>query len=76
NKNIRYFIGFPFDPTSEEPTGYNKERFFNYLIEFKKYFAPEEVLIAKELWDFLSGGRKTMESILDVIAETVRGMKG
>src|SRR3989338_11162925 len=39
NKDIRFFIGFPFDPTSDEPTGYDKVRFFNYLIEFKKFFA-------------------------------------
>ena len=39
NKDIKFFIGFPFDPTSEESTGYNKERFFDYLIEFKKFFA-------------------------------------
>lgn len=71
NKNIKFFIGFPFDPTSIEPTGHNKERFFDYLIEFKKFFAQDEILIADELWDFLSGGSGTMDSILDVIAETV-----
>ena len=71
NKNIRFFIGFPFDPTSGEPTGYNKERFFNYLIEFKKFFSQEEVLIAGELWNFLSGNKKTMDDILDVIKKTV-----
>lgn len=70
NKNIRFFIGFPFDPTSDRPTGYNKKRFFNYLIEFKKFFAPEEVLIADELWNFLSGNQETMGDILDVIEKT------
>ncbi|MBU2495460.1 MAG: TdeIII family type II restriction endonuclease [Candidatus Omnitrophica bacterium] len=70
DKDVRFFIGFPFDPTSEEPTGYDKERFFDYLIEFKKFFAPEEVLIAGELWDFLSGNQGTMSDILDVITET------
>lgn len=71
DKNVRFLIGFPFDPTSTTSTGYDKERFFNYLIEFKKFFAHEEVLIASELWDFLSGSQNTMEEILDVITETV-----
>lgn len=75
NKDIKFFIGFPFDPTSEEATGYDKERFFDYLIEFKKFFAHEEVLIAGELWDFLSGNQGTMNDILDVIAETVRQVR-
>jgi len=71
NKKIKYFVGFPFDPTSVTSTGYDKERFFNYLIEFKKFFAHGEVLIAGELWDFLSGNQNTMEEMLDVITETV-----
>ena len=71
DKNIRFFIGFPFDPTSSISTGYDKNRFFDYLIEFKKFFAQDEVLIASEFWDYLSGGENTMEEILDVIAETV-----
>lgn len=75
NKDIKFFIGFPFDPTSEEATGHDKERFFDYLIEFKKFFAHEEVLIAGELWDFLSGNQGTMNDILDVIAETVRQVR-
>lgn len=75
DKNIKFFIGFPFDPTSGKQTGHDKERFFDYLIEFKKFFAHEEVLIADELWDFLSGGHGTMDAILDVIAETVAKMK-
>ena len=71
NKNIKFFVGFPFDPTSSNATGYDKQRFFDYLIEFKKFFSPDEVLIAGELWDFLSGQRGTMNAILDVITETV-----
>ena len=71
NKNIRFFIGFPFDPTSSTPIGYDKNRFFDYLIEFKKFFAQNEILIASEFWDYLSGSRNTMEEILDVITETV-----
>ncbi len=75
NKKVSFFVGFPFDPTSEEPLAYNKEKFFNYLIEFKKFFAPEEVLIASELWDFLSGSVGTMEEVLTVIKDTVKFFK-
>lgn len=71
DKNIKFLIGFPFDPTSATSTSFNKERFFDYLIEFKKFFAQNEVLIASEFWDFLSGSQNTMEEILDVIIETV-----
>lgn len=67
DKEIRYFIGFPFDPLSDTPTGYNKSKFMEHLIEFNKYFAPEEVLLAEELWDRLSGERRTMEKILEIV---------
>ena len=71
DKEVKFFMGFPFDPTAEEAMSYNKERFFEYLIEFKKFFAPEEILIAGELWDFLSGESGTMDDILEVVVETV-----
>lgn len=71
NKEIRFFVGFPFDPTSDTPTGRDKQRFFEYLIEFKKYFSPEEILLGPELWDLLSGQSNTMEEILGIIDETV-----
>ncbi|MBI5213032.1 MAG: TdeIII family type II restriction endonuclease [Nitrospirae bacterium] len=71
DKDIKFLIGFPFDPTAEKSTGYDKERFFNYLIEFKKFFASNEVLLSSELWDFLGDSKGTMRDILDVIAETV-----
>lgn len=71
-KNIKFYVGFPFDPTSDTPTGYNKERFMNYLIEFKKFFSPDEILIASELWDHLSGEKRTMEEVLKIVTETVR----
>jgi len=32
-----------------------------------KYFAPNETLVASELWDFLSGEKNTMEQILEII---------
>lgn len=75
DKKIRFFIGFPFDPTSKEPNSFDKTRFFDYLIEFKKFFSPDEVLIGSELWDHLSGHRNTMEDILNVISETVEKTK-
>jgi len=72
NKDLAYFVGFPFDPTSPDATGYDKQRFFNYLIEFKKFFDPEEVLLGSEFWDFLSGTKNTMEDILETIRNTVK----
>ncbi|AEF97185.1 TdeIII family type II restriction endonuclease [Methanotorris igneus] len=67
-KKVRYYLGFPFDPTSNnDPCGYDKERFASYLIEFSKYFDKDEFLIAGELWDFLSGEKDTMCEILKII---------
>jgi len=67
-KTIRFFIGFPFDPTNEESeTGYDKARFLSSNINMNKFFAPDEILIAGELWDFLSGEPKTMEMLLQLI---------
>jgi len=74
-KEIKYYIGFPFDPTSKTPTGCDKERFFNYLVEFKKFFAFDEVLLAAELWDHLSGQQNTMEEIFEIIRKTVKDSK-
>lgn len=75
NKEIRYYVGFPFDPTSATPTGFNKERFFNYLIEFRKFFHPDEILIASELWDHLSGQKNTMEEIFETIKKAIQFFK-
>ena len=68
-KQVYYFIGFPYDPTEnpKNPCGYDKERFMSSLIEFSKYFDKREVLIADELWSFLSGEDRTMEKILEII---------
>lgn len=74
-KKIRFFIGFPFDPTSKDQTNYDKRRFFEYLIEFKKFFDPNEILIASELWDFLNNSQNTMQDILDVVTDTVKRFK-
>ncbi len=67
DKKIFYYLGFPFDPLNEQKCGFNKIRFFNYGVEFKKFFDPEEVLLADELWDFLSGEDNTMQTILEII---------
>lgn len=74
-KDVKFFIGFPFDPTSDHPVKYDKVRFFNYLIEFKKFFDPSEVLIGCELWDHLSGSKNTMEEVLDIIRSTVKKIR-
>ncbi len=66
-KEISYYIGFPFDPTNDTPTGHDKARFLDYLVDGSKYFALDEVLLANELWDFLSGDNNTMEQILEII---------
>lgn len=66
-KEIRFFIGFPFDPLNEEPTGYDKVRFKSHLIEMDKFFANDEILIADELWDRLSESSGTMKEILGLI---------
>lgn len=66
-KAIKFFIGFPFDPLSDEPTAFDKKRFMNYSVGFRKYFAESEFLLSAELWDYLSGTDLTMETILEVI---------
>ncbi|MFZ3064096.1 MAG: TdeIII family type II restriction endonuclease [Nitrospirota bacterium] len=67
-KTIKFFIGFPFDPTNEESeTGYDKTRFLGSNINMNKFFAPDETLIAGELWDFLSGESATMDILLKII---------
>jgi hypothetical protein len=68
DKKINFYIGFPFDPTSaDSETGYDKQRFINSIINMYKYFAEDEVLLASELWDFLSGEVNTMEKLLGII---------
>jgi len=70
-KQINFYIGFPFDPTvnpsNESVTSYNKPRFLGSIINMTKYFAPNETLIANELWDMFSGQQNTMEAILEII---------
>lgn len=68
NHKIAFFLGFSFDPTSKDSaTGFDKERFTKSVINLNKSFAPEEILLAGELWDKLSGEPNTMEQILAII---------
>ncbi len=71
DKEIQFYIGFPFDPTvnpeDESVTSFNKSRFLGSIINMNKYFALDETLVASELWDFLSGQENTMEQILQII---------
>jgi len=71
NKNVLFFMGFPFDPTvdieKESETSFDKDRFLGQIINMTKYFDKDETLIASELWDFLSGDTQTMEQILEII---------
>jgi len=66
-KKIYFYMGFPFDPTSSEPTTFDKTRFLGSIINMIKFFDPNETLIASELWNFLSSERNTMEAILQII---------
>lgn len=70
-KHIHFYMGFPFDPTvdvgRELVTSFDKTRFLGQIINMNKYFAPNETLIASELWDTLSGVTNTMEKILEII---------
>ena len=72
NKQINYFFGFPFDPTSTTDTGYDKNRFIKYLVEAEKFIDPSELLISDELWSFLlgetNGVMDELISIINVIA--------
>ena len=67
NKEVRFYLGFPFDPTSDIDTSYDKNRFLNSIISGTKFFAENEILLSAELWDELSGEKNTMQQILDII---------
>ena len=66
-KNIYFYLAFPFDPLNDTKSGYDKERFFNYSVDFKKFFDTDEVLLADEFWNFLSNVKETMNDILSII---------
>lgn len=67
DKNVRYFYGFPFDPYGVNPTTSDKTEFMRKNVNFSKYFAEDEVLLASEFWDYISGAPNTMETILNII---------
>lgn len=71
NKNIKFYIGFPFDPTvntaENAVTSHDKQRFFDSIINMEKFFDYCETLLASELWNLLSGENNTMEEILQII---------
>jgi hypothetical protein len=67
NKKVHVYFGFPFDPTSQSPVGYDKKRFLKNLVEGQKLLYPGEVLVAGEFWDHLSGEKNTMREILSII---------
>lgn len=67
DKEIHFYIGFPFDPTSNTEIGYDKTRFLNSIINMTKFFDPLEALVASELWNKLSGETETMEQVLEII---------
>jgi hypothetical protein len=66
-KRIEYYIGFPFDPTSDTAIGSDKTRFLSSIIDGTKYFDLRETLVSSELWDFLSGEQNTMEQLLEIV---------
>ncbi len=66
-KNIEYYIGFPFDPTGAYDTDYDKHRFLSSIIDGKKYYDYSEILLAGELWDFLSSEKNTMQQMIEII---------
>ena len=71
NKEIKYYFGFPFDPTSSTDTGYDKTRFINYLVEASKFIDPSEMLLADELWSHLGGASSGVMSELLHIINTI-----
>jgi hypothetical protein len=66
-KKINFFIAFPFDPTSDKDVEYDKDRFLNSIINMKKSFSKEEVLLSAEFWDYISNEKNTMQEILNII---------
>jgi len=66
NKDLKFYIGFPFDPTGNGVES-NKVRFANTVINLTKSFAYDEMLLGDELWNKLSGADGTMQKLLDII---------
>jgi len=66
-KKVNFFIAFPFDPTSNKDIEYDKDRFLNSIINMKKSFCSDEVLLSAEFWDYISEEENTMQEILKII---------
>ncbi len=66
-KVVKYYFGFPFDPTAAVDVEYDKNRFLTYLVEGDLFCDPAEVLLSDELWSYLSGVPDTMSEILNII---------
>ncbi len=66
-KKINFFIAFPFDPTAIKDIEYDKDSFLNSIINMKKSFSNDEVLLSAEFWDYISDENNTMQEILKII---------
>lgn len=66
-KEVNFFIAFPFDPTATKDIEYDKDRFLNSIINMKKSFCNNEVLLSAEFWDYISDDNNTMQEILNII---------
>jgi len=70
-RQIYFYLGFPFDPTvnpkTDSITSCDKTRFSRSIVNLDKFFDQQEILLADDLWNFLSGEMDTMQQILDII---------
>jgi hypothetical protein len=67
DKEIEFYFGFPFDPTGISDFDYDVQRFLINIVDGNKYLDNDEVLLGPALWDFLSGEKNTMESIIGIV---------
>lgn len=67
-KTVNYYLSIPYDPTEKNnETNYDKDRYMLYSVEFNKFIDKNELLLASEFWNNLSGEKGTMEEILNII---------
>ena len=52
---------------SETATGFDKQKYMDYSVGFRKFISENEFLLSAELWDFLSETTNTMKTILEII---------
>ncbi|MEJ7421625.1 TdeIII family type II restriction endonuclease [Staphylococcus haemolyticus] len=68
HKTVNYYLSVPYDPTEKNnETNYDKDRYMLYSVEFNKFIDKNELLLASEFWNHLSGEKGTMEEILNII---------